>query len=110
MARVARRVLTDSGLLAFTFHQARLTGWVALARALAEAQFVITAVQPVKGEMTTSITKSGLEPSNLDAVIVCRKRSGTAALDRTIDPYAAAEIGEKRLTVLIWAGVVRRRG
>jgi putative DNA methylase len=69
------RVLKPDGLLAFTFHQARLSGWVALVQALAKADLVISAVQPVKGEMSISVTKGGHEPSNLDAVVVCRKRA-----------------------------------
>ena len=67
------RVLRDDGLLAFTFHQARVSGWVALVRGLNAAGLVVTAVQPVKGEMSTSSTKSGAaEPSNLDSVVVAR--------------------------------------
>ena len=50
-------MLKSDGLLAFTFHQARLSGWIALVQALAEAGLVVTAVQPVKGEMATSVTK-----------------------------------------------------
>jgi putative DNA methylase len=103
--RECARVLKAGGLLAFTFHQARLTGWMALVRALAEAQFVITAVQPIKGEMTTSVTKFGLEPSNLDAVIVCRKQSDVTLSGRVTDPYVAADIGERRLAALISAGI-----
>jgi putative DNA methylase len=98
------RVLKSDGLLAFTFHQARLAGWVALVRALAEAGLVVTAVQPVKGEMTTSVTKGGTEPSNLDAVVVCRKRPSTVPCSLT-DPRMAAEAGERRLTELRSAGV-----
>ncbi|MGH3921766.1 MAG: hypothetical protein ACRDTT_02630, partial [Pseudonocardiaceae bacterium] len=98
------RVLKSDGLLAFTFHQARLPGWVALARALAEAGLVVTAVQPVKGEMTTSVTKGGVEPSNLDAVIVCRKRCSALPCS-LIDPRTAAGVGEHRLTELRAAGV-----
>lgn len=98
------RVLKPDGLLAFTFHQARLPGWVALVRALAEAGVVVTAVQPVKGEMTTSVTKGGIEPSNLDAVVVCRKRPSTVPCSRT-DPAMAAEEGQRRLTELRAAGV-----
>jgi len=108
IARVWRecmRVLRPNGLLAFTFHQARLSGWVAVVRALAEAEFVIMAVQPVKGEMTTSVAKSGIEPSNLDAVIVCRKRANVPTLEPLSDPHATAEAGERRLTALIAAGV-----
>ena len=64
------RVLRPDGLLAFTFHQARLAGWVAVVQALAEARFVITAVQPVKGEMTTSVTKRqrAIQPGRRDCV------------------------------------------
>ena len=98
------RVLKSDGLMAFTFHQARLSGWIALVQTLAEAGLVVTAVQPVKGEMTTSVTKGGMEPSNLDAVVVCRKRA-CAASSSTTDPEAAAEIGARRLIVLQSAGV-----
>jgi putative DNA methylase len=98
------RVLKQDGLLAFTFHQARLSGWVALVRAIAEAGLVITAVQPVKGEMTTSVTKGGLEPSNLDAVVVCRKRSGNESSSQA-NPAEAAEAADRRLMALKVAGV-----
>lgn len=103
--RECARVLKPDGLLAFTFHQARLSGWAALVQALADAQFVITAVQPVKGEMATSITKNGVEPSNLDAVVVCRKRTDVPAPELLSDPEAAAEVAERRLSTLIAAGV-----
>ena len=101
--RECARVLKPHGLMVFTFHQARLTGWTALVCALADAGFTITAVQPVKGEMTTSVTKAGTEPSNLDAVIVCRKKA-TAASSLT-DPDAAAKAGKNRLIELQSAGV-----
>jgi putative DNA methylase len=98
------RVLKPDGLMAFTFHQARLSGWVALVKALAEAGLVVTAVQPVKGEMSTSVTKSGGEPSNLDAVVVCR-RLRDAADTSLSDPETAAAVGERRLIDLRAAGV-----
>jgi len=101
--RECRRVLRAGGLMAFTFHQARLSGWVALVLALAEAGFVVTAVQPVKAEMSTSVAKNGLEPSNLDAIVVCRER--TAARDATADPHAAADLGARRLAELQSAGI-----
>ncbi|MFF7600701.1 DNA methyltransferase [Streptomyces mirabilis] len=67
------RILKPSGLLAFTFHQARIAGWVELVRALEAAGLVITAVQPVKAEMSTSTIKSSAaNPSNLDSIVVCR--------------------------------------
>jgi putative DNA methylase len=101
--RECGRVLRADGLMAFTFHQARLSGWVALMLALAEAGFVVSAVQPVKGEMSTSVTKNALEPSNLDAVIVCRKRAAGVACAKDAD--RAAELGVRRLRDLRSAGI-----
>jgi putative DNA methylase len=98
------RALKPGGLLAFTFHQARIAGWISLVQALAEADLVITAVQPVKGEMTTSVTKYGVEPSNLDAVVVCRKRI-SAMPSWMSNPRAAADEGERRLAALQSSGV-----
>jgi adenine-specific DNA methylase len=67
------RLLKPSGILAFTFHQARITGWVELVKALEAAGLVITAIQPVKAEMSTSTVKSSAaDPSNLDSIVVCR--------------------------------------
>ena len=75
-----RRALKPGGILAFTFHQARISGWVEVIEALSRAGFVVTAVQPIKGEMSTSVVKSGArEPSNLDSVVVCRRTQDGAA-------------------------------
>jgi hypothetical protein len=103
--RECARVLRADGLMAFTFHQARLSGWVALMLALAEAGFVVSAVQPVKGEMSTSVAKNGLEPSNLDAIIVCRKRGAAPAQASVADAHEAAELGARRLAGLRSAGI-----
>jgi putative DNA methylase len=79
------RVLKPGGLLAFTFHQARVAGWVQVIESLRGSGFCVTAVQPVKGEMTTSIVKSGArEPSNLDSVVVCRR-----VADGATSPHAS---------------------
>ena len=81
------RVLKPGGLLAFTFHQARISGWVQVIESLNRAGFTVTAVQPVKGEMTTSIVKAGArEPSNLDSVVVCRRTAdGATSLSGSLD-------------------------
>lgn len=102
--RECTRVLKDTGILAFTFHQARISGWSALMRALAAAGLVITAIQPVKGEMSTSSTKHGREPSNLDAVVVCRK-GWASARTLALDPRRAAAEGVARLSALADGGV-----
>ncbi|MEU6310077.1 DNA methyltransferase [Streptomyces sp. NPDC047014] len=101
--RECERVLKPGGLLAFTFHQARLTAWVGLVESLNDAGFGVTAIQPIKGEMTTSITKAGKEPSNLDSIVVCRRRS---EIRHAVDsPAVAAARGEKLLNDLRQAGV-----
>ena len=99
------RVLKPGGLLAFTFHQARISGWVQVVDSLRRAGFVVTAVQPVKGEMTTSIVKAGArEPSNLDSVVVCRRAvDGATNPNRSIDEALAT--AEKELVALRDAGV-----
>jgi adenine-specific DNA methylase len=68
------RVLKPGGLLAFTFHQARISGWIQVIESLRLAGFEVVAIQPVKGEMSTSVVKTGArEPSSLDSIIVCRR-------------------------------------
>ncbi|GGP87700.1 DNA methyltransferase [Streptomyces roseolilacinus] len=97
------RILKPGGLLAFTFHQARLTGWVSLVEALTNAGLGVTAIQPIKGEMSTSVTKGGSEPSNLDSIIVCRKRKEIPPGSNL--PEAAAARGERLLRELQEAGI-----
>lgn len=101
--RECARVLKPSGLLAFTFHQARLSGWTGLMQALSDAGFVVTAIQPIKGEMTTSVTKNGAEPSNLDSILVCRTRL-TDGTNPLTSPATAAKIAEQRLVDLLAQG------
>ncbi|MCX5207353.1 DNA methyltransferase [Streptomyces sp. NBC_00237] len=81
------RVLKPGGLLAFTFHQSRMSGWVQVVESLRRSGWVVTAVQPVKGEMTTSVVKAGArEPSNLDSVVVCRR-----VVDGATNPNSSVE-------------------
>lgn len=73
--RECHRVIKPGGMLAFSFQQSSLSGWVKLVASLHRAGFVVTAVKPVKAEMSTSIVKSGVkEPSNLDSIVVCRRK------------------------------------
>lgn len=99
------RVLKPGGIVAFTFHQARISGWIQVIEALRRAGFVVTAVQPVKGEMTTSVVKAGSrEPSNLDSVVVCRRiADGATNPNRTLDE--ARETARDELAGLLGAGV-----
>lgn len=98
------RVLKPHGLVAFTFHQARISGWISLARSLRGAGLRVTAIQPVKGEMTTSIVKSGSkEPSNLDSVVVCRPASSHDLEHRTFEHAQAS--AQELLSSLVDRGV-----
>lgn len=109
IARVWRecyRVLKNDGLMAFTFHQVRAAAWVSLANALRQEGFVVTAIQPIKAEMSTSVTKSAAnEPNNLDTIVVCRKR-GTELPPHARLPREAAELAAERLLALYDAGIV----
>jgi adenine-specific DNA methylase len=72
--RECARVLSEDGLLAFSFHQSHASGWEAVMRSLADANFFVTAVRPVVAEVTTSLTKAAaLAPNRIDVIIVCRK-------------------------------------
>lgn len=73
--REAHRVLKGDGLLAFTYHHSRPEGWRCVLQALMEAGFVISAVHPIKAEMTVAMPKvQAREPIDLDMILVCRKR------------------------------------
>jgi adenine-specific DNA methylase len=99
------RVLKPGGLVAFSFHQARISGWIQVVESLRRAGLIVTAVQPVKGEMTTSIVKAGArEPSNLDSIVVCRRAAdGARSPHRSSDEALASALRE--LTGLRDAGV-----
>lgn len=99
------RVLKPSGLLAFTFHQAKIEGWVAVLQALAQAGFVVTSMQPVKAEMSVAAPKHGAkEPSTLDTIVVCRKR-GEAVATMGDAPPEAADRARERLAALAEGGI-----
>lgn len=70
------RVLSDKGVLAFTYHHSRSEGWSSVLHALMEAGFGISAALPMKSEMSLAMPKhQAKEPIDLDIIIVCRKRS-----------------------------------
>jgi putative DNA methylase len=72
--RECARVLSDDGLLIFSFHQSQTSGWEAVMRSLADAGFIVTAVRPVVAEVTTSLTKAAASaPNRIDVIVVCRK-------------------------------------
>jgi adenine-specific DNA methylase len=73
--RECHRVLRDDGLLVFTYHHSKPEGWRCVLQALADADFRITAVHPIKAEMSVATPKAqAREPIDYDIIIVCRKR------------------------------------
>ena len=101
--REAHRVLKDNGLLVFTYHHSRPEGWRCMLQALMEAGFWITAVHPIKAEMSVAMPKlQAKEPIDLDIILVCRKRSDMTTyhwngdLWGTVAPLAQAQADRLR--------------
>jgi len=96
------RVLRDDGLLAFSFHQSKTSGWAALMSSLADAGLVVTATRPVVAEVTTSLAKhAALDPNRVDVIVVCRKKSSLSSRR----PAQARATTMRALAMLAAAGV-----
>ena len=101
--RETHRVLKDDGVLAFTYHHSRAEGWRCVLQALMEARFAISAVQPIKAEMSVAMPKQqAKEPIDLDIILVCRKRAQLKThrwngdLWGTVAPPAEAQVERLR--------------
>ena len=107
----AHRVLKDQGVLAFTYHHSRAEGWSSVLKALMSSGFCITAVQPIKAEMSVAVPKHrAKEPINIDIILVCRKREvmppqldWNSDLWEVIKPVASSQVqrmtrGERHLS------------
>ncbi len=72
--RECTRVLKYEGLLIFTFHHSRNTGWEAVGQAIFDAHLGVVAAHPIKAEMSGASPKSQTsEPINYDAILVCKQ-------------------------------------
>lgn len=96
--RESHRALKENGILAFTYHHSRPAGWRCVLQALMNAGFGISAVHPIKAEMSVAMPKlQAKEPIDLDIILVCRKRSRMTThhwngdLWRTVAPPAQAQ-------------------
>lgn len=99
------RVLRDEGMVVFSFHQARSTGWEALMASLHDAGLVVTATRPVVAEVTTSLTKAAaLAPNRIDVIVVCRKRRQVQPVAQT--PARACADALRQLEALRESGLV----
>ncbi len=97
------RVLSDNGVLTFTYHHSRSEGWSSVLHALMAAGFGISAAFPIKAEMSVAMPKhQAKEPIDLDIVLVCRKRAvpekhkWNGNLWGTIQPKAATQVRRLR--------------
>ena len=78
------RVLQNEGLLVFSYHHSKESGWIAVADAVLGAGFSIVQCHPVKAEMSVAAPKSqAKEPINLDVLMVCRKSADDRRRKRT---------------------------
>ncbi len=69
------RILTDEGLLVFTYHHSRYEGWQSVASSIINSGFYVVNTHPVKSEMSVAAPKSqAKEPIQIDIIIVCRKK------------------------------------
>ncbi len=86
------RVLSDDGVLVFTYHHSRVDGWCSILQAVMQAGFGITAAHPVKSEMSVAVPKlRAKDPIDLDVILVCRKSSRLEPGPRTGDPWQSAQ-------------------
>ncbi|MFQ5855353.1 MAG: DNA methyltransferase [Anaerolineae bacterium] len=67
------RVLTDHGVLAFTFHHRSRDAWETLLHALLKAGFCVSAIHPVRSESDRSLHIMTGDSIEHDVVIICRK-------------------------------------
>ncbi|MBC6437406.1 MAG: hypothetical protein GDA52_04545 [Rhodobacteraceae bacterium] len=93
------RILSNDGVLAFTYHHSRPEGWSSVLHALMSARFWISAALPMKSEMSVALPKhQARNPIDIDIILVCRKRSAlkknswNGDLWGTIRPKAARQV------------------
>ena len=70
----ANRVLSNDGILVFTFHHKKQEAWGAILRTILDSGFYVTTTYPVRSEMKASTHLHELENIVYDMIFVCRKR------------------------------------
>ena len=96
------RVLRDSGLLVFSYHHSKESGWLALAEAIHGANFVVTQCWPVKSEMSVAAPKrQASQPIDVDILVVCRKRDALLPSQRARTPAEALAASGRAATVQV---------
>ena len=99
-----RRVLSDDGLLVFTYHHSRPEGWTSVSRSLHSSGFAPVNAHPVKSEMSVSVPMAqSASPIQLDVIFMCRK--GAAGPARPGAAGAALEAAGRKARALWGAGL-----
>jgi putative DNA methylase len=70
----ANRVLTDDGLLVFTFHHRKPEAWGSMVSAILDAGFFVNNVYPIRSEMKASTHLHKMSNITIDMIFVCKKR------------------------------------
>ena len=70
----SNRVLSNDGILVFTFHHKKQEAWGAVLRTILDSGFYVTTTYPVRSEMKASTHLHELENIVYDMIFVCRKR------------------------------------
>jgi adenine-specific DNA methylase len=72
----SNRILSEDGIMVFTFHHKRKEAWGALLRTVLDSGFYIVTTYPVRSEMKASTHLHDLENIVYDMILVCRKQMG----------------------------------
>jgi adenine-specific DNA methylase len=70
----SNRILSNDGIMVFTFHHKRKDAWGALLRTVLDSGFYIVTTYPVRSEMKASTHLHDLDNIVYDMILVCRKR------------------------------------
>ena len=70
----SNRILSDDGIMVFTFHHKRKEAWGALLRTILNSGFYIVTTYPVRSEMKASTHLHDMENIVYDMILVNRKR------------------------------------
>lgn len=79
----SKRVLSNDGILVFTFHHKKQEAWGAIFRTILDSGFYVTTTYPVRSEMKTSTHLHDLENIVYDMIFVCRKRNDEKSVPKS---------------------------
>lgn len=80
------RVLKSEGVMCFSFHHSRISGWTSVYEAITGAGFQVCQFHPIKAEMAVASPKSlSSSPINIDSILVCQKRGTVVKTNKADD-------------------------